>query len=184
MSERAPDPRALDLMAFCRQGGALTARWPQALMPRLAESLADPPGDAIAECTAQGSLRPVTGGEAEIWLHLQGRAEVELQCQRCLQSLSEPLQVDRRFRFVRDEDEAVRLDEESEDDVLVLPPRLDLLALFEDELILNLPLVPRHAACPAPLLAPGETPEEAAPHPFAGLAALRRGQSQGGGRDK
>jgi uncharacterized protein len=181
VSERAPNPRAIDLRAFCRHGGALSARWPQVLMPRLTESLAGPPGDAVAECVAQGSLRSVAGGEPEIWLQLQGRADVELQCQRCLQAMSATLRVDRRFRFVRDEDEAVSLDEECEDDVLVLPSRLDLLALFEDELILNLPLVPRHQVCPAPLLAPGETPEEAAPHPFAALAALRGGPARGGG---
>ena len=184
MSDRAPDPRALELMAFCRQGALVQARWPQALMPRLAESLAGPPGDAVAVCSAQGSLRPVAGGEAEVWLHLQGHAAVELQCQRCLQTMSEPLQVDRHLRFVRGEDDAARLDEESEDDVLALPPRLDLLALFEDELILALPIVPRHGVCPAPLRPLAEADEDAddaAPHPFAALAALRGGPPRGGG---
>jgi uncharacterized protein len=85
--------------------------------------------------------------------------------------------VQRRFRFVRNEDEAARLDEESEDDVLALPARLDLQALLEDELILALPIVPRHALCPEPLPLPAAEPldEEApAPNPFAALAALRR----------
>jgi uncharacterized protein len=95
--------------------------------------------------------------------------------------------VDRRFRFVAGDDEAARLDEESEDDVLVLQARLNLLELLEDELILALPLVPRHATCPEPLLAPaggepeGMPDEEPAPNPFAVLAALRGRKPRGEG---
>lgn len=186
-----PDPRALDLRALARTGAVLQGAQPQAAMPRLAAGLlmpADAGQPPPAEWTAAITLRPVTGGEPELWLHLQARADVRLECQRCLQPMGETLQVDRRFRFVRGEDEAARLDEDSEDDVLALPNRLDLLELLEDELILALPLVPRHAACPQPL--PGAAADEAAPgeasagadqpHPFAALAALKRG----GGADK
>jgi uncharacterized protein len=97
------------------------------------------------------------------------------------------LQVDRRFRFVRTEAEAARLDEDSDDDVLVLEPRLDLAELLEDEFILALPIVPMHDSCPQPLLTPaqpGLRPGVAAqdanatqaerPNPFAALAALRK----------
>jgi len=105
---------------------------------------------------------------------------VPLQCQRCLQTMTQTLRVDRRFRFVRNEEQAAELDEESDDDVLALPTRLDLVALLEDELILALPIVPRHDSCPQPLpIQPAaEADEEAAPHPFAALAALR-GRSGG-----
>ncbi len=87
--------------------------------------------------------------------------------------------VDRALRFVRGEDEAARLDEESDDDVLALAGRLDLAELAEDELILALPLVPMHDACPQPLaadMAPAGADEAAGParpNPFASLAALR-----------
>lgn len=174
-----PDPSALDLPALCRHGATLAGDRPLAQLERLAQALAAPTDAAVA-WSATASLRPVTGGEPEMWLSLQARAEVPLQCQRCLQALTEPLQVDRRFRFVRNEEEAAELDEESEDDVLALPPRLDLVALLEDELILALPIVPRHEVCPQPLPQPlDDAPaEEAAPHPFAALAALR---GRGGG---
>jgi hypothetical protein len=124
--------------------------------------------------------RPVAGGDPEIWLHLMAHAEVVLQCQRCLQPTLERLTVDRRFRFVRNEDEAARLDEESEDDVLALPERLDLEELLEDELILGLPLVPRHGQCqhPLPMRAADPGADDEAPNPFAALAALR-GKPQG-----
>jgi len=172
------DPRALELLAFCRSGSVLQGEWPQSSMARLSASLADAgPAPLPVTWSAAGQLRPVVGGEAEVWLHLTASTTVSLQCQRCLQAMTENLQVDRHLRFVRGEAEAARLDEASEDDVLELPARLDLHALTEDELILALPLVPRHERCPAPLPLRDDTevPEDApAPKPFAALAALRR----------
>jgi len=175
MSERKSDAQALELTAFTRQADSLEGTWPLACMPRLAQGLWQLAESSAATWQAQGEQIPVTGGEAEIWLHLQGQAAVELQCQRCLQSVSEALSVARSFRFVRDEAAAAKLDEESEDDVLVLPPRLDLMELLEDEFILGLPIVPMHDECPKPLVAPGAPSEveEPAPNPFAALAALR-----------
>jgi len=185
MKERGPDPLALDLMALSKAGGTLQGQWPLAGMARLRESLSAA-SDGSARWQARGWLTPVLGGEPEIWLELEGGAEVPLECQRCLQPMSERLQVQRRFRFVRSEDEAARLDEEAEDDVLALPARLDLHALLEDELILSLPIVPRHGVCPDPLPLATDGPFEEvvpAPNPFAALAALRRpsGERSGGG---
>ncbi len=169
------DARALEVIAFCRQGGSLQGRWPLAKMQRLADSLLGTSSDVGVDWQLAGSLLPVTGGDAEIWLHLQASVTVSLQCQRCLQAMDDDIAVDRRFRFVRTEAEALRLDEDSEDDVLVLEPRLDVATLLEDELILGLPIVPMHAVCPEPLrpLQDDSVLEDAAPHPFAALAALR-----------
>jgi uncharacterized protein len=178
MTDTTTDAHALEVLAFCRRGGSLQGRWPLARMSRLGESLYAQPGADGADGVdwqLAGSLLPVTGGEAEVWLHLQAGATVSLQCQRCLQAMAEGIAVDRRFRFVRTEAEALRLDEESEDDVLVLEPRLDVATLLEDELILGLPIVPMHAVCPEPLrpLQDATLLEDDAPHPFAALAALR-----------
>ncbi len=186
MREKPFDPRALDLPGLCRKGVSVSGQAALAAMPRLAAALAAP-ADGAAAWSAQGELRPVTGGTPETWLHLEATARVPLQCQRCLQLLSEAVAVDRRFRFVAGEDEAARLDEESEDDVLVLQPRLNLLELLEDELILALPLVPRHEVCPQPLPMPadvsveGPADDEPAPNPFAALAALRGRTPRGDG---
>lgn len=189
--ERGLDPRALDLLAFCRDAGTHQGRWPLAGMPRLAASFSAATDGSVA-WTVRGERRPVAGGEAEIWLALAATADVPLECQRCLQTMVERLALERRYRFVRDESEAARLDEESEDDVLVLQPRLDLHTLLEDELVLSVPLVPRHAVCPIPLVAagaavlPADAPAHAAaaggaaPHPFAVLAALRQRPRDGG----
>jgi uncharacterized protein len=180
MTERAADPHRLDLRRFARDGARLAGEWPQDHFTRLAASLMPPLADGPApevSWAAQGQQRTVQGGQAEVWLHLQVDTVARLECQRCLQPINESLTVDRQLRFVAGEDEAARLDEDSDDDVLALVPRLDLLDLIEDELILALPLVPRHETCPQPLasvagdLAPVH--EEERPHPFAALAALR-----------
>mgnify|MGYP003353005379 CR=1 FL=1 len=81
-----------------------------------------------------------------------------------------------------DEQQAAELDAELEDDVLSLERSIDLRELVEDELLLALPLVPRHAECPEPLPlpddeAPADVPEQ--PRPFAALAALK-GKTSGG----
>jgi uncharacterized protein len=183
MKERAFDPRALDMPALCKAGARLEGQWPLMGMERLAAGFSAA-SDGAAAWSAIGTLVPVAGGEAELWLELAASADVPLSCQRCLQAMTQRLDVTRRFRFVRSEDEALRLDEESEDDVLVLPARLDLHELLEDELILAQPIVPRHDVCPEPLPMPAEVPaeeDEPAPHPFAALAALRGRGGQGGG---
>lgn len=174
MSRRTFDPARLDLRPFAEAAAVLEGTLPVAALPRLAESvLADA---AQAHWRARGESRPVTGGAPEVWLHLDAQAEVHLECQRCLQPMAAALAVQRSFRFVAGEDEAARLDEESEDDVLALSRAFDLPALVEDELILALPLVPRHDECPQPLPVPAAEPDAAAEpeHPFAALAALRK----------
>jgi uncharacterized protein len=198
MKDRKPDLLALDLVALCKDAAHLKGEWPLAGMSRLMTSLAAVPDGDMA-WSLQASQKPEAGAEPQRWLHLQGRARVPLVCQRCLGVMVELLQIDQRLRFVRSEDEAARLDEESDEDVLSLPARLDLAALCEDELILALPLVPKHDPhCPQPLPmpAPGFAPALGAPgpkeastrlgagdetkadgerpHPFAALAALRK----------
>lgn len=184
MKHLVANPRTLNVAQLCQDAGRAAGQWPLVGMTRLLDSLFEAPDAAAAvEWLAAGTLLPARGGEPEVWLHLQATAPVALQCQRCLQTVAQTLVVDRRLRFVRSEAEAERLDEISEDDVLVLSPRLDLHELVEDELILALPLVPRHdGPCPEPLPLPADDlhDEEPAPNPFAALAAL--GTSRQGGR--
>jgi uncharacterized protein len=89
---------------------------------------------------------------------------------------------DRWFRFAADEAAAAALDDEAEEDVLVLSNEFDLATLIEDELLMALPLVPRHETCPVEVkLAVADADFEAAsaekPSPFAALASLRLNKS-------
>lgn len=178
--KRPHDALRLDVQAFITEGETLSGHWPGAGLTRLVE-LQTPPQDgslADVDWRAQGQRLPVVGGEAELWLELQADTRVWLTCQRCLQPLAEPLAIDRRIRFVRGEAAAEALDAEIEDDVLALSKSLDLRELVEDELLLALPIVPRHGVCPQPLPlpagdapAPEDVPER--PHPFAALQRLK-----------
>lgn len=184
--KRQHDPLRLDVAAFADEGAQLSGRWPGASLTRLAESQSPPQDVALPEVvwSAQGERRAVTGGEAELWLALQVQAPVWLTCQRCLQPYELPLALDRRLRFVRGEAQAEALDAETEDDVLALSRSLDLRELVEDELLLALPIVPRHEVCPQPLpmaveadpLPEGEVER---PNPFAALQGLKRVKSDG-----
>jgi uncharacterized protein len=111
-------------------------------------------------------------------LRLHAGTVLNLVCQRCLQPMAVPLELDSKLRFVADEAQAEALDEHSEEDVLALTAALDLHELVEDELILALPLVPRHDHCPNALATAAEPVAEQA-HPFAALAAWRGGAKQG-----
>lgn len=181
MKPRAFDPLHLDVAAFAAQSGALDGSWPASELPRLAEAARAEsvvePNDAV-NWHAEGELRERPGTQPDVWLHLQANTAVWLQCQRCLQPLREALGVDRSFRFLRDERLAAEEDSDSEEDVLALTRSLNLRELVEDELILGLPLVPRHEVCPQPLVAPSdaaaEPQPEQRPNPFAQLAVLKR----------
>ena len=185
MAAREFDPFRLDVEAFAKEGASLDGHWPLAQLDRLAEAAHAEPdsgADAVAdrEVTWQvrGELRALRGGDLQIWLHLNAHTELPLECQRCLKPVVTAVDAERSFLFVRGEDAAAQLDADSEDDVLALTRALDLRELIEDELLLALPLVPRHDVCLSPLpmsAADDEAPAEAPPHPFAGLAALKRG---------
>ena len=127
---------------------------------------------------ARGERSAARGPGPQIWLHVSASTRLPLECQRCLAPVEVAVDVARSFGFVHGVDAAAQLDAESEDDVLALTRALDLRELIEDELLLALPLVPRHEHCPQPLPVPidsdADSVEEGTPNPFAALAALKR----------
>jgi uncharacterized protein len=180
MSKTTFDFARLDVALLAQQAAVLEAQWPVVDLPRLAEMAhPQPVGDWPVRVRIQGETVPVTGSEDEIWLHLHVDARLPLTCQRCLGLVEEHLLLERSLRFVADEATAAALDDELEDDVLALQPAPNLRELVEDELILALPLVPRHEICPKALPRPDQAGEEVveAPHPFAVLAQLKQGKS-------
>ncbi len=177
MTTRALDPRRLDVAAAAAVGAALEGRWPLSELVRLADGAAgqvDQPVGWSARFEQRGEL----GATPQTWLLLRAQARVARECQRCLQPVLLSLDVDRAFRFAPSEDEAAALDADSEDDVLVLSRHFDLRELVEDELLLALPIVPKHEQCPAPLAAAAPDQDAAPAHPFAALAAWKRGAGQ------
>ena len=170
---RALDPQRLDVAAFAAAAGALEGSWPLETLSRLGSA---PDPAARVAWSVQGEIAPLAGAGRQPVLDLRAACTVTLQCQRCLEPLPLPLRVANRVFFVAGEDAAAALDADSDADILALEPRLDLKALIEDELLLALPLVPRHDRCPQPLLAPDEAaiPPAESEHPFAALAEWKR----------
>ena len=175
-------PDRLDAKAFVLAGARLEGHESLLKYERLAQEAKGLHPDLRVDWVVQGEWRPEVGNEAgQFWMHLQARADFPMVCQRCLGSVDVPLQVDQWFRFVADEATAEALDDEVEEDLLALSREFDLHELIEDELLMALPLVPRHDECPAPVqLSSGDEDFEAAsaerPNPFAALASLRVGK--------
>ena len=119
---------------------------------------------------------PVGERQAQDWLRLGANAVATQTCQSCLEPVDVQLAVDRVFRFVASEEEALRQDEEAEEDVLVGAHDFNLFDLIEDELILALPFVARHGGCIDQYAGPDESEEvsePSRPNPFAALQALK-----------
>jgi uncharacterized protein len=113
-------------------------------LPRLEDRVAERGGhvDWAIEGTEDVQGRPA------ISVKLAGI--VPLTCQRCLGSLEQEVGQSTRLLLARDDAELVRLDEASEDEVVLANGPLDPVALVEDELLLTLPFAPRHEASCAP----------------------------------
>jgi len=164
-------PRVLDLHRLTQLEGVWQDATPLSKLSRVFEACLDQPGlgDRACQWTLTGELRTVAG-MTQAWLHLTAEVSLSQQCQRCLEPMNIPVQVDRWFRLVADEATALAEDDAAEEDLLAMDHEFDAFSLLEDDLLLAMPLVPRHDACHAPLSA---ALEDDLPHPFAALAALK-----------
>lgn len=90
-------------------------------------------------------LRGGKAGNGRPCLRISVRGCVQLLCQRCLDPLPAPIAVDAELQLA----ESLSEISEAEDDIdrVLASRRMDVAQLVEDEVILALPMVPRHAAC-------------------------------------
>lgn len=107
---------------------------------RLQSLLLDTP-DKIA--CAQVEWHIESSLDHQLRLYLRIEAQLPLICQRCLQSMTASVSVDRVFRLVRAITETLVVEEE--DRLELDDDQLKLADVVEDELILAIPLVPKHA---------------------------------------
>ena len=106
-------------------------------LPRLASLVEGLAGKVHAR------VRFAANDEHEIMLHITASAAVQLICQNCLDSLG--IQLDCQFSGkVVDSSEAFAALGQGEDAVLSDGTHLCVTEVIEDELILALPMVPRH----------------------------------------
>lgn len=116
-------------------------------------------------------------------LHLSFKivGEVWLTCQRCLQPVLIDLTDDYDIALLNDESQIRLIDDEQDhlllDEIITeqTPERLlPLKKLVEDEILLKVPMAPKHDDCEMAITQFGEIPEEEEnENPFAALAALK-----------
>lgn len=142
----------LDVKAFAQAQGHIQGQAPLSTFRRLAEDAHPHEGpEPELHWEAEGELREEAGGAGQVWLHVHAQVALPMVCQRCLTVAPIPLEVDRSFRFVADEATAELEDDDSDEDVLALSREFNLLELIEDELLMEVPVVPRHDVCPDPV---------------------------------
>lgn len=174
-------PTHLDVKAFAQAASAIAGHDLLSKYARLLDETKGQGADRIINWSARGELRSDEAGAEQVWLHLAVDASLPLICQRCLGPADIAVCVNQSFRFVDSEDAAAAQDEEAEEDVLVLSHDFSLADLIEDEVLMALPVIPRHEACPGVLKLSAADPgfEAAATekrNPFAVLAKLQIGE--------
>lgn len=163
-----PGEPLLDAESLATAGKVVEREFRIAEFARLADRLARPEGTATVRL-ALSRIEGVAAGELDL------RTTVLLTCQRCLAPLRRVLESASRLAFVASDQVPVPAEYEA---VTCDPHRLDLAALVEDELLLALPLIARHApgeACALPDAAAAQAVEDgpaATRRPFAGLKDL------------
>lgn len=159
-------------LRLAQQGTHLQGTLAVERLPRLRAALLH--GDGVVALDWQFSLdaaqRPV----------LQGRLQsvVALECQRCLQAVDYTLDLHLQLLILRPGVQKTEVAEGWETFELSDTEPLSLYDWVEDELLLALPLIARHAQCPNNLYQSteqGEPPlqDEPRENPFAVLAKLK-----------
>jgi uncharacterized protein len=107
---------------------------------RLEDVLASNKGEL--NCRLLGKV--VIGNRLELELSVQG--VLQLTCQRCLEPFDFNLDITSRFIVVNDESDIPSEEDDLEDhDYLIADEKMQLFELIEDEVLLALPLAPKHA---------------------------------------
>ena len=131
-------PERLDLYAAAEAGRMLTGRIALASLERvlpLVVSRETELGVILKLGTDQDGTRYLCGSI---------RGVLELQCQRCLESMEYPLAIRFRLGLVRDQDAADRLADRYEPLIVTREPA-SVADVVTDEVLLALPIAPAHA---------------------------------------
>lgn len=155
----------IDSLDFARRGGELSGDVPVAELPRMTDLLAD------SEGKISYVLRGLAGKDGNPQLELILDGVCNLRCQRCLNAMSYPVKLVSKLRLVT-EGEVDNTDiEDDEVDNIPAEKHLDVLALLEEELLLSLPIAPKHGLGECQIAVEGLNRSN---NPFAVLAGLKK----------
>lgn len=156
----------IDGLDFARTGSKLKGTWPVADFPRLRDALQADDG------TLAYAVRGVPDERGRPALNLRVEGTLSLVCQRCLGALEFPLHIEVSLLLAASQAEIDAEPFEAEGPERIVAGReMAVHDLIEDELLLAIPLAPRHERCS------GRAADAAAEKhtPFAGLRDLLHG---------
>ncbi len=163
-------PDRLDLLAAAEAGRLLRGSMPLVRLQRVLPALKSSDGELQVELELGKALDGTRFMAGTI------HGAVELQCQRCLNTMGLPLSLEFRLGIVQDHADVHRLHECYEPLVVGSEPTM-LAEIVTDEVLLALPLVPAHAddgRCQE-FVKDYQPPQSAKrENPFAMLAELRQ----------
>ena len=134
--------RRIDNLQFCRDRSVLSGCIQARAFTKLTQS----------DCTFEKVEFELKGkidahGRAHLCLTIRG--EFELTCQRCLEPLNWQLNASVNFVLKSGSKEMDLPDEEGRD-VLPIEKQMNVEDLVEDQVILDMPMIPRHDFCSLP----------------------------------
>ncbi|SDD54781.1 DUF177 domain-containing protein [Paraburkholderia lycopersici] len=151
----ALNPRDFDIFEFARSEREAAGVVRVSQLPRM---LNEVPAEAPDRDTAftwqvagfvQQELQNDGTEGPQPYLRLAVHGGAWLTCQRCLAPYEQAFNADATFRIVQTEEEAEEFPlDDDEVEVIVGSRHFDLVDLIEEELLLSLPLVPKHEVCP------------------------------------
>lgn len=169
-----PLPRHADLRKLVASGARVAGTVALADLPRIGATLLSHTGVARVDLQCwidEDRLRVISGSIV---------AELEMECQRCLEPMQYAVDAAVAIALVWEEKEIASLPERLDGVVVGAEPH-NLFDLVEEEILLALPLAPRHAEgkCSVRDFVPDDSdgPQHGVLRPFAHLAGLKGGSS-------
>lgn len=159
----------VDPVALAHNGGSIRGVLSLDDLPRLAAA-SGPFGSLRADCGVDFDLVGECDGHGAMFLSLRAGASLILGCQRCLNPFLFRAVANVRLRLqLADDPELILVDENDDEERVDVTEIAEFSRVLEDELLLSLPISPRHEFCTLP----GPAHQGPGPSPFSELAALR-----------
>jgi len=133
-------PILINTHEFIKQSLEIHGKIRASQIPAIQDSLFASQDMGEVEYSLSGDTERI--GKPALRLDLTGK--IKLCCQRCLGEMHYPLVSSTWFEVVADESAIPELDEDDDVDYIVASTQFDVEALVEEELLLSLPLAPRH----------------------------------------
>ncbi len=130
-------PLEVDPFRLATKEEALKGAIPLKQMKRLLESLCSDEGEVLIDVVFSLDINRVVLLSGNI------QADIKLICQRCMEEMTLPLNLDFQIALARSEAEMERLSDEYETALIEETPIM-LSDLIEDEIILAVPVIPKH----------------------------------------